>query len=108
MNRRGCLEEATKAVCFTRHADYGDPTYCFGRIAALWSIMGFRHNGETVTGEDVALAMILLKIARQGHSSKPDNWIDIAGYAACGAELCGKIDQEAADAVEAAEDADQG
>ena len=40
------------------------------------------------TASDVANMMILLKIAR-GAIGKPkaDNWIDIAGYAACGGEL---------------------
>lgn len=95
MNRRECLEEATKAVCFTRYADYGDPVRCFGRIAALWSIVGFKRDGEPITGEDVALAMILLKVARQAHSTKDDNWVDIAGYAALGAEFYGAIEAEA-------------
>jgi hypothetical protein len=27
-----------------------------------------------------------VKIARQAHCHKADNWIDVAGYAACGAE----------------------
>lgn len=42
------------------------------------------------TASDVANMMILLKIAR-GANGKPkeDNWIDIAGYAACGGELQG-------------------
>ena len=40
--------------------------------------------------EDVAIMMILLKIARiQTGTFKPDNYIDIAGYAACAAEVAG-------------------
>jgi len=30
--------------------------------------------------------MICVKLGRQSHAAKPDNWLDIAGYAACGAE----------------------
>ena len=32
--------------------------------------------------------MILMKIARNVHKPKRDNWVDIAGYSQCG----GKID----------------
>ena len=38
---------------------------------------------------DVAVMMILLKIARVASSKKSDNWVDIAGYAACGGEIDG-------------------
>jgi hypothetical protein len=34
--------------------------------------------------------MICVKIARQAHRPKADNWVDIAGYAACGAECNAK------------------
>lgn len=50
-----------------------------------------------IVPEDVAALLALLKIARiaTGHG-KSDNWVDLAGYAACGGELqsrpavCGK------------------
>ncbi len=86
MNRRECLEAATKAVCHTR-SSYGDPKDCFGVVANLWSTVGFSCNGGPITAEDVALAMILLKITRQFATPNDDNWVDIAGYAACGAEV---------------------
>jgi len=36
---------------------------------------------------DVALMMALLKIARlKGNPIHGDSWVDLAGYAACGAE----------------------
>lgn len=40
--------------------------------------------------EDVAAMLALLKIARiaSGHA-KADNWVDLAGYAACGGEIEG-------------------
>ena len=41
--------------------------------------------------EMVAHMMILMKIARSAIGKpKADNWIDIAGYAACGGELQGE------------------
>lgn len=87
MNRRECLEAAVTAVCFTRNASYGDPSTCFNTVAELWSAVGFQCAGSNVTAGDVALAMILLKVARQSCVPKDDNWVDIAGYAACGAEM---------------------
>lgn len=52
-------------------------------IAALWTA----YTGTDVTPKDVAMMMALLKIARAKAGSKPDTYIDLAGYAACGAEI---------------------
>ena len=43
---------------------------------------------QQITPVDVAAMMALLKLARvaEGHG-KTDNWVDLAGYAACGAEI---------------------
>jgi hypothetical protein len=44
-----------------------------------------------VTPEQVALCSIDVKIARAAVNPKQaDTWIDIAGYAACGAEIATK------------------
>jgi hypothetical protein len=42
-----------------------------------------------VTTEDVAMAMVAVKVARYASKSgfQPDTWIDIAGYAGCGYEV---------------------
>ena len=52
-------------------------------IAALWTA----YTGTDVTPKDVAMMMALLKIARAKAGSKPDTYVDLAGYAACGAEI---------------------
>ena len=52
-------------------------------IAALWTA----YAGTDITPKDVAMMMALLKIARAKAGSKPDTYIDLAGYAACGGEL---------------------
>lgn len=45
-------------------------------------------TGHQFTAPDVAGCMIALKLARLSTStSKADTWIDIAGYAALGAEI---------------------
>lgn len=70
-----------------RAADHGDMEDNFTRIAGLWS--GFL--GVDVSAADVALMMGLLKIARaKSNPAHQDNWVDLAGYAACGGEAATK------------------
>ena len=83
MTRKECLDAAGKAVLTDRAREYGHPEDCFGLIAALWS----RYTGCDISTADVAAMMILLKLARiEGNPRHADSWVDIAGYAACGAE----------------------
>lgn len=84
MNRQECLEESIKCVCTDRKEQYGSPENNFSLIAELWSA----YKGETFTAEDVAMMMALLKIARiKTGKHKDDNYVDLAGYAACACEL---------------------
>lgn len=83
MNRKECLKEAEKAVLTDREADYGAPEDTFAQIANLWATYLYTD----ITPKDVANMMILLKIARAANGNKNDNYIDIAGYAACAAEI---------------------
>ena len=83
MTRKECLDAAAKAVLTDRAREYGHPEDCFGLIAALWS----RYTERDISSADVAVMMILLKLARiEGNPRHVDSWVDIAGYAACGAE----------------------
>jgi hypothetical protein len=79
------LEEAAKCVTGPRRRDYGTPDENFGLIASLWSVQ-LKHE---VTPMQVAMCLILLKVARQANSPKRDNLVDIAGYAQCASELKG-------------------
>ena len=84
MKRKDVLAEAERAVNGNREEDYGSPESNFETIAKLWSI----YLDKDIDPQDVAAMMILLKISRvKSGSGKDDNWIDIAGYAACGGEL---------------------
>jgi hypothetical protein len=82
------LDAASSAVCGARNEDYGSPANDFATQAEMFSSYLSRTNGAQVlvTASDIAALMILVKIARQAHCHKADNWIDVAGYAACGAE----------------------
>lgn len=87
MEREAILDAARECVCRNREADYGSPEDSFGMIARLWTA----YMGIEFEPKDVAAMMILLKTARiAGGSRNLDNWIDIAGYAACGGEIMGR------------------
>ena len=84
MKRKDVLEQALKCVCGDREQDYGSPEDNFKKIADFWST----YLGYDVAPVDVAAMLALLKIARiASGNAKDDNWIDLAGYAACGGEL---------------------
>lgn len=79
------LMEAERIVNGARQANYGSPEDNFANIARLWN--GYLVN-KGITSQlaplDVAMMMILLKIARHvGGAPKRDNLVDIAGYALC-------------------------
>lgn len=85
MTRAECLEGARQAVCFDRNASYGEPEDNFSVVAEFWST----YLETKISPEDVANMMILFKVARSATAEKavPDTWVDICGYAACGAEI---------------------
>lgn len=84
--RSSVLNEANKIVNGARNKAYGSAEDNFQNIANLWN--GYLDMAK-ITPVDVANMMALMKIARLKHSpDHRDSWVDIAGYAACGAE-CG-------------------
>lgn len=84
MKRAEILDTAKRIVTEDRNTSYGEPENSFGRIAAYWS----SHLDMTVTPEDVTVMLTLLKLARvKNNPAHLDNWIDGAGYLACGGEL---------------------
>jgi hypothetical protein len=67
-----------------RRNDYGNPDAFFRKLARRWSLT----LGQGVTPEQVVLCLIDLKQERLCHDpSHRDSMVDIAGYAACLAEL---------------------
>lgn len=82
MNREQILDQARECVTGQRPQDYGKVEDNFCTIASLWGA----YLDKTISCEDVAALMVLLEIARIKGGSTSDSWIDVAGYAACGAE----------------------
>jgi hypothetical protein len=86
VTRADVLHEAEKIVNGNRLEQYGEPEDNFKKISGLWEEYLTDKNGnESVSIEpyDVAIMMILLKTGRIGHIPNLDDYIDIAGYAAC-------------------------
>lgn len=100
MTRKEILSNAEKCVCGGRDKQYGNPENSFEAIAALWGCYLWHKNelgqpkgvGKNfISVEDVAAMMVLFKMARVATGqNKADNWIDAAGYAACGGEIGGE------------------
>ena len=97
MNRAEILQAAHTCVCGEREHDYGRPEDSFETIGPMWSvylnaahpeyIKAFPLNG--IGAKDVASMMVLLKLARIAAGDKEDNFVDLAGYAACAGEIAG-------------------
>lgn len=89
--RSTILKAAEQCVCHDRQDAYGSVEDNFGLIGGLWSTL----LGTTINAHDVALMMALLKIARAKTGlPKDDNYVDLAGYAACAGEIAMRRDEE--------------
>jgi hypothetical protein len=86
------LREAARLINGDRNGQYGTPQENFTNIAKIWSVI----LDKEFTTEDVAMAMIGMKLARFISKSgfQPDTWIDIAGYAGCGYEVSSTLHNE--------------
>lgn len=95
MKRAEILDSAKEIVTKDRE-QYGAPEDNFATIAEFWTTYVKTKcvspgTDVNISSADVGAMMILLKTARiAGGSEKADNFIDIAGYAACAGELVSK------------------
>jgi hypothetical protein len=93
MTREDILNRARECVCGERQHDYGTPENSFKVIARFWTAyLAATHPeleicSDFISTKDVAMMMALLKIARAAKGDKADNYIDLAGYAACAGEM---------------------
>lgn len=99
MTTKAELLDAAKAAVADRGLNYGRPEDNFRRIAVLWNAHIANRRGDGYGGDttvalprldaaDVAMMMVLMKVARlENAPGHLDSWTDIAGYAACGAEM---------------------
>lgn len=86
--REMVLNEAASAVLRDRNNSYGGPEDSFTTIAAFWTTF----LGKQIYPSDVAPMVALLKLARiSANPTHIDSYIDLAGYAACGAEVASNV-----------------
>jgi len=83
------LDIAARITRGDRQAVYGPPEQDFKKTADMWTgLFQYMLNGEAkFEPRHVAMALICMKMSREFHQRKKDNWVDIAGYARCGS-LC--------------------
>ena len=91
------LRTAEEIIFGERAKTYGDAKTSFSTIADFWTtyinkvLMDQNPEAEfsvVLSGHEVAMMMILMKVSRTTGSYHIDNYIDIAGYAAlAGTEL---------------------
>lgn len=89
MTRAEILKAAERCVCIDRNQQYGEPEDNFRTISMLWSVYlcarGMKHP---LGAADVGAMMALFKLGRIATGGdKADNFIDLAGYAACAGEI---------------------
>lgn len=78
------LREAETIVTKDRNSSYGNPEDNFKQIAQLWSA----YKKVQFTSHDVAIMSLLIKVARLHTTpNHRDSAVDIAGYAACLADI---------------------
>ena len=91
MNTPEILYRTIELVGGDRETTHGNKTDNHNNIARLWS--GYLQNkfnstDVSVSAQDVATMMVLLKIARtQAGSHNVDDYVDACGYAAIAGEI---------------------
>jgi len=79
------LTEANTIIEGDRKDQYGNPEDAFGDIAAYWNVHMVNKgyiDAWQLTAEDIAIMMVLMKVAREENQHKRDNAIDAIGYLA--------------------------
>lgn len=93
MDKTKLLDAALAAVC-ERGDAYGAAGRNLQNIADRWTLHMRQRHGDlsaVFTPQDVAMLMIETKLARLAHSpNHEDSLVDIAGYAACYADVMGE------------------
>ena len=86
MSKEEILVKANQLISKTRNETHGDAFKNHAEIAEFWNIFLDKklQPMASITAQDVAVMMILLKISRSTHV---DNFIDMVGYAAIAGEI---------------------
>lgn len=78
------LEMAANVISSGRVDTHGNHHTSHANVASLWQA----YLGQPLSSRDVALMMVLLKVARTMEGEhNPDDYVDICGYAALAQDL---------------------
>jgi|TARA_R100001594_G_scaffold149747_3_gene208472 hypothetical protein len=83
MDSKEYLEKTIRVVKGQRERDYGNKKQNHENIAKLWS----SFLDHEISAHDVAMCMLLVKVARLKHKRTEDCYVDMAGYAAIAGEI---------------------
>ena len=91
MTKEEILKKAKEIISNDRNESHGDAFKNHAEIAEFWNIFLDKklQPMASITAQDVAVMMILLKISRstQGEKFNIDNFIDMVGYSAIAGEI---------------------
>ena len=73
------LNEAKELLNGDRAVAYGDPVDNFKNIADVANVL-LKRKGISLDREAVAMILVALKIAREGHKHNTDNLVDAVAY----------------------------
>lgn len=91
--REKTLDAALHACQTARPASYAPPSENFPRVTNLirawFEVRGIEDGDVGFSEFDYVVTMIMVKLARLAYNPRHfDSWVDIAGWGACGAEVC--------------------
>lgn len=87
MTREEIIKQVSKCILNDRQNTYGTPENNFQTIANLWN--EYLGSDYKITPKDVAVMMLLLKVARMKSSPNHlDNFVDAAGYSIIAGSFC--------------------
>lgn len=87
------LEEAARLVGGDRQKHYGHPIDNYNKLALAWTaILYDKLEAEGLDALDCVRMLAVMKMVRDTHTPKRDNWVDIAGYARVGEMIAEQLD----------------
>jgi hypothetical protein len=90
LTREAVLANANELINGDRAQMYGDAAVAHDRIAQVWSVL----IGTEINAHQVCLLLAAMKMVRAAVNPEyTDSWIDMAGYAALGAEIVSRTNE---------------
>jgi hypothetical protein len=87
------LDEARQLTTGDRNVTYGPPDADFARTAGMLNSLFSHKLSSPLLPQDVAKIVMCIKLSRSVWNEKRDNYVDLAGYAACGWE-CVELERQ--------------